>query len=81
MSQKRLHKKDHTRTTQETDMGTAQEVLNLIKENPEITQIEMSQKLNLTLEGVKYHIKKLKTAKKIKHVGATKKGHWELIKK
>ncbi len=60
-------------------MGATQEVLDLIKDNPKITQTEMSQKLKLTLEGVKYHIKKLKAAKKIKHVGATKKGHWEVI--
>lgn len=72
-------KKNHIRTTQETDFDTSQVLLELISVKPKITQSEMAQKLNLSFEGVKYYIKKLRLAKKIEHVGSTKKGYWKFV--
>ncbi len=68
-------------TTQETTHKTTQEkILDLIKENPNITQIEMAEKLGLTRDGISYNIKYLKDNGIIERIGSTKKGSWRIIK-
>ena len=48
-------------TTQETTQKTTQEkIINLIKKNPSITQVEMAKLLDITRDGVSYNIKTLK---------------------
>lgn len=64
-------------TTQET---TQEKIIKLIKENPNITQAEMSRILDITRDGISYNIKVLKEEGKIRRVGATKKGYWEILK-
>ena len=64
-------------TTQET---TQEKIIKLIKENPNITQAEMSKILDITRDGISYNIKVLKEEGKIRRVGATKKGYWEILK-
>lgn len=44
-------------TTQET---TQEKIINLIKKNPGITQVEMAKTLDLTRDGISYNIKALK---------------------
>lgn len=62
-------------TTQETTQKTTQEkIINLIKKNPCITQVEMAKALNLTRDGVSYNIKILKEKGVIERVGSTKNG-------
>jgi ATP-dependent DNA helicase RecG len=51
----------------------------LIKTNPAITRKVLAEKTGLTLDGVKYHIDKLREQGVIRHVGATKKGYWEVM--
>ena len=68
-------------TTQETPKKITQEmILNLIKDNPEITRNEMSEKINVTIDSIKYNLDKLKTQGIIKHIGPTKKGKWEILR-
>lgn len=57
-------------TTQES---TQEKILNLIKTKQSITQIEMSEALGLTRDGISYNIKKLKDSGVIERVGTTKK--------
>ena len=64
-------------TTQET---TQEKIIKLIKENPNITQAEMSKILDITRDGISYNIKVLKDEGKIRRVGATKKRYWEILK-
>ena len=64
---------------QETIQETIQEILLLIKEKPTITRKELAQKISLSEEGIKYHLTKLRKNNIIKHVGSTKKGHWEIL--
>ena len=71
-------------TTQETG-GTTQEttqeiILRIIGEKPEVTQRELAQIAGITINGVKYHIKKLTKAGIIEHVGPTKSGKWVIVK-
>ena len=69
-------------TTQETTHRTTQEkILDLIKENPSITQVEMAEKLGITRDGISYNIKSLKDNGKIERMGSTKKGTWKIIEK
>jgi len=69
------------KTTQETTQETTREIiLKLIKNNPTITGKELAEKTGLTTDGVKYHLNKLREQGVIKHVGATKKGYWEIRK-
>ncbi|GCC10022.1 divergent AAA domain protein [archaeon] len=63
-----------------SDRKTTQKILELIKENPEITRKELAELINITEDGVKYHLTKLKKQKKIKRIGPDKGGHWEVVK-
>ena len=66
---------DQQETTQET---TQEKIINLIKKNPSITQIEMAKALNLTRDGISYNIKVLKEKGIIERVGSTKNGIWKI---
>ena len=66
-------------TTQETTQKTTQEkIINLIKKNPNITQLEMAKTLDLTRDGISYNIKALKEKGIIERVGSTKNGIWKI---
>lgn len=65
-------------TTQET---TQEKIINLIKKNPAITQVEMAKILDLTRDGISYNIKILKEKGIIERVGSTKNGIWKIKKK
>lgn len=72
------------KTTQETTQETIQEtiqgkILSIIKNNPQITRNEMAKILELTPDGVKYHLNVLRKDGIIQHVGPTKKGYWRII--
>ena len=68
-------------TAQETTQETTQEkMLKLIKENPTITQVQMSKVLGITRDGISYNIKQLKEKEIIEREGSNKNGKW-IIKK
>ena len=76
--------KKHPRKAQETN-GATQEttqeiILRIMEEKPEVTQRELAQIVGITINGVKYHIKKLTKAGIIEHKGPTKSGKWVIIK-
>jgi len=73
---RRLQEGGFSKTTQET----TQEILSLIRAKPTITRKELAQNINLSEEGVKYHLTQLRKKSIIKHVGSTKKGFWEILK-
>ena len=50
----------------------------MIKEKPNTTAKEMAVFLNITEEGIRYHLKKLIKAGEIMFVGPAKGGHWEI---
>ena len=69
-------------TTQETTQKTTQEkIIDLIKKNPSITQVEMARTLHLTRDGISYNIKNLKDNGIIERQGSTKNGTWKILKK
>lgn len=54
-------------------------LLALIAENPKISRKEMATLLSLSLEGVRYRLNKLKRKNKVRHIGSTKAGKWEIL--
>jgi ATP-dependent DNA helicase RecG len=58
--------------------GTTPKLLAIIRENPSISKKEIALKLGITVDGVKYQLKKLKG--QVKWVGGSKNGRWEIIK-
>lgn len=64
-------------STQETTQKTTQEkIMNLIKKNSGITQVEMAKVLDLTRDGISYNMKALKNI--IERVGSTKNEIWKI---
>jgi len=62
-----------------TQKTTQEMILGLIKTHPAITRKGLAEKTDLTPDGVKYHLDKLREQGVIRHVGDTKKGHWEVM--
>ena len=54
-------------------------ILELIRDNPNITIAQLMIKTNLSEPGVKKNLKKLKEKNMIRRVGANKDGYWEII--
>ena len=50
------------------------------RENPSITQKEISKELQMTRDGVKYNMNVLKEMNIISREGSTKKGKWKILK-
>ena len=63
-------------TPQENALGATDLVLALINEKPEISLVEIAEKLGISRDGVKYHIDRLKQSVGLIHDGPTKKGRW-----
>ena len=67
-------------TAQKTTQKTAQKILELLRTNPSVGRGEIAAQLgNITEDGVKYHLNKLKTEGRIRRVGPDKGGHWEVL--
>lgn len=67
--------------TPKTTQKTNARILKLIAQNPAISQNEMAERLgDISVDGVKYHLKKLKEQGVVKRLGPNKGGHWEIIK-
>lgn len=66
------------KTTFKTTPKTDAAILELVANNPKITKEELASRLNITKDGVKYHIKKLREAGMLRRVGPSKGGHWEI---
>ena len=58
-----------------------QKILNIIRENPFISQKELAQKLSIARETVNRNMKQLQEQNIIRRIGADKNGHWEIVEK
>ena len=56
-----------------------EKIIQLIKEDKNITILELSDILNVTDKTIKRDISKLKDKHKIKRVGSSKSGYWEIL--
>ncbi|MBR9704860.1 winged helix-turn-helix transcriptional regulator [Candidatus Pacearchaeota archaeon] len=55
------------------------EILEIIEKNPHLSVKEISNVVNLSIDGVRYHIKNLKKKNRIRRKGHSKGGSWEII--
>ena len=67
-------------STQETNKSTQEMVLEEIRKHPFTTRQQLAKVIGITPDGIKKQLDKMKKANRIKHVGPTKGGHWEIIK-
>ena len=66
--------------TQETTQETTQErILTHLRTHPKSTRKTLAEVIGLSDDGVKYHLKLLSDNGKIRRVGSTKAGHWEVL--
>ncbi len=72
-------KKTTQKTTQKIKLNDNQlRIIELIKDNPKITRNELSERLNITTDGVKYNLKKLIDNDLIERIGPDNGGHWNI---
>ena len=67
----------YAETTQET---TQEKILAALRSEPELTRKSLAERFTLSADGVKYHLNKLRAEGRIRHVGPTKAGKWEVLK-
>ncbi len=65
--------------TEKTTEKKAELMMRLIRDNSQITIGELANQMNISDEGVFYHIKKLKAAGRLRRIGPDKGGHWEVV--
>ena len=70
---------ENTGSTQETDKSTQEMILDEIRNHPFTTREQLAKVIGISPDGIKKQLDKMKKAKRIKHVGPTKGGHWEII--
>ena len=56
-----------------------QKIIEVIKENPFVTQEELAQIIGLSRKSIIQNMKKLQDNGLLKRVGADKNGHWEIV--
>ena len=66
-------------STQETNKSTQEMILEEIRKHPFTTRQQLAIVIGITPDGIKKQLDKMKKANRIKHVGPTKGGHWEII--
>ena len=66
-------------STQETSKSTQEMILDEIRKHPFTTREQLAKVIGITPDGIKKQLDKMKKANRIKHVGPTKGGHWEII--
>ena len=74
-------KSDFTKeNAKEMTKEITKEIKKLMKENPFVNAEEISEKLNVPVTKVRYHIRTMKKNGEIQRVGSTKAGTWEILK-
>ena len=82
-SMQNQHTNDTAKITQKITVKITvnqQKIIDAIKENPFITQDELSSIVGIARLNINKNMKKLQEQGIIKRVGADKNGHWEIVK-
>ena len=53
--------------------------MDYLRDEPHLTRRVLAERLGLTPDGVKYHVRKLKAAGVLRRVGSDRAGHWEVL--
>jgi ATP-dependent DNA helicase RecG len=73
------NKKHVEDSTQKSSQKSSQKILDLMRNNPNITLVELALSLNMTRRSIDKKIKILKEQEKIRRVGPDRGGHWEVL--
>lgn len=65
-------------TTTETTTETVEKLLNILAAEPNIKAKDLCGRLGISIDGVRYHLNKLKKEGKIERVGSNKSGYWKI---
>lgn len=68
-----LRKDDTTQKTREV-------ILAALEKSPDLTNKELADICGISIDGIKYQIKQMRSLGLIRRVGPDKGGHWEVIK-
>ena len=63
-----------------SSLKTRDKILKIIEVTPSITLPELATKLDMSLAGVKKHIRQLQAEGSLRRIGPDKGGHWEVVK-
>ena len=80
VSEKVPNSKDEITPSAENDDGekSREKIINIIRNNPSVTQLELSNMLQISTKAIEKHIKNLREDGIIRRVGPDKGGHWEV---
>ena len=65
-----------TQSTQSDEIKPVQSIIEIIEQNPLLSQKQMAEKLSLNQNTLKYYIKKMREKGIIERVGSSRKGKW-----
>ena len=71
-------KKTTIETTIETTANISNMLIELIKKNPNATLRELGKQVQMTKDGVRYHLKNLKKKGILKRIGSSRVGQWKI---
>ena len=66
------------KTTEKTTDRTADRIVHAIKDNPYVTSSELSEICGITIDGINWQLKNLKSSGVIARIGGKRFGHWEV---
>lgn len=66
--------------SKKTREKTREKIVKAIVQNPSITANELSEMLGITVKGVEWQLKQLKSQGVIRRVGADRGGYWEIVR-
>ena len=70
-----------TQKTTRTTQGSARDrILECLRAEPELTRNALAERVGLTPDGVKYHLKYLKANGFLRRVGSDRAGYWEVLR-
>ncbi len=69
---------NNVETTQKPHASPREKLLALLQAQPEINMKDLAQLSGATLYSVRHHLESLKAAGRIRHVGPSKGGRWEV---
>ena len=65
-----------TQVTQARSIDSEQKIINLLQQYPSVSQAEVATKLGISVNAVKYYIRKLRVLGRLERVGSPQKGKW-----
>ena len=80
-SGKKTTQKTARKTAARTTQKTASKILSVLRRNPDATRKDLVAVTGLTEDGVKWNLRKLKAAGRLRRIGPDKGGHWEVVER